>query len=69
MLTFCVVQKSIMGYCLPTRVPTASYKFYNFYTRQLSIGAGHCPWGGYTDQNVCNIHGEVQRFYLFRAVT
>ncbi len=21
------------------------------------MGAGHCPWGGYTDRNVCNIHG------------
>ncbi len=31
----------------------------NNYTRQLPMGAGHCPWGGYTDQIVCNIHGEV----------
>ncbi len=23
-------------------------------------GAGHCPWGGCTDQNLCNIHGEVR---------
>ncbi len=30
-----------------------------YYTRQLAIGAGHCPWGGCTDQIVCNIHGEV----------
>ncbi len=22
------------------------------------MGAGHCPWGGYTDQIVCNIHGD-----------
>ncbi len=25
-------------------------------TRQLPMGAGHCPWGGYTDQIVCNTH-------------
>ncbi len=29
------------------------------FTRQLPIGAGHCPWGGHTDWNGCNIHGEV----------
>ncbi len=29
------------------------------HTRQLSMGAGHCQWGGYTDGNVCNIHGEA----------
>ncbi len=28
-------------------------------TRQLPIGAGHCPWGGHTDRNTCNIHWEV----------
>ncbi len=28
-------------------------------TRQLPMGAGHCPWGGHTDWNVSNIHGEV----------
>ena len=22
------------------------------------MGAGHCPWGGYTDRIGCNIHGE-----------
>ena len=22
------------------------------------MGAGHCQWGGYTDQILCNIHGE-----------
>ena len=27
-------------------------------TRQLPVGAGQCPWGGYTDRIVCNIHGE-----------
>ncbi len=21
------------------------------------MGAGHCQWGGLTDQNICNIHG------------
>ena len=29
-----------------------------YWTRQLPMGAGHCPWGGYTDRIVCNIHGE-----------
>ena len=28
-------------------------------TRLLRFGACHCPWGGYTDRIVCNIHGEV----------
>ena len=23
------------------------------------MGAGHCPWGGYSDRNVCNIDEEV----------
>ncbi len=23
------------------------------------MGAGYCPWGGHTDWNGCNIHGEV----------
>ena len=27
-------------------------------TRQLPIGAGHYPWGGHTDRNVSNIHGN-----------
>ncbi len=27
-------------------------------TRQLPMGAGHCQFGGFTDRNVCNIHGE-----------
>ena len=26
------------------------------------MGAGHCPWGGFTDWNVCNIHGEARRY-------
>ncbi len=25
------------------------------------MGAGHCQWGGFTDRNVCNIHGEEIR--------
>ena len=29
-------------------------------TRQLPMGAGHCPWDGYTDWIVCNIHGEEE---------
>ncbi len=28
-------------------------------TRQLPIGAGHCQWGGLTDRNICNIHGDA----------
>ncbi len=24
----------------------------NIITRHLPMGAGHCPWGGYTDRNV-----------------
>ena len=42
----------------------------NIITRQLPMGADHCPLGGYTDRIVCNIHGEehlVSR-YLFKAV-
>ena len=31
-----------------------------FLTHQLPMGAGHCPWGGFTDWNVCNIDGEVR---------
>ena len=23
--------------------------------------AGHCPWDGFTDRNVCNIHGDVPK--------
>ena len=30
----------------------------NSKTRQLPMGGGHCQWGGFTDQNVCNKHGE-----------
>ncbi len=33
-----------------------SIRFMKSNTRQLPMGAGHCPWGGYTDQIVCNIH-------------
>ena len=36
----------------------------NFLTRQLPIGAGHCQWGGFTDRNVCNIHGEAPGIML-----
>ena len=25
------------------------------------MGASYCPWGGHTDWNGCNIHGEVRR--------
>ncbi len=27
------------------------------------MGAGHCPWGGYTDRIVCNVHGEERLAY------
>ncbi len=37
-------------------------------TRQLPMGAGHCPWGGYTDRIVCNIHGEVHLASRYRAM-
>ncbi len=37
-------------------------------TRQLPMGAGHCQWGGYTDRNVCNIHGEVHLASHYRAM-
>ncbi len=30
----------------------------NCSTCQLPIGAGHCQWGGLTDRNICNIHGD-----------
>ena len=26
------------------------------------MGAGDCQWGGLTDQNVCNIHGDAPKF-------
>ena len=29
-----------------------------YYTHQLPMGAGYCPWVGYTDQIVWNVHGE-----------
>ncbi len=32
---------------------------YSLFTRQLLMGAGHCPWGEFTDWNVCNIYGCV----------
>ncbi len=37
-------------------------------TRQLPMGAGHCPWGGYTDRIVCNIHGEEHLASRCRAM-
>ncbi len=30
-----------------------------YYTRQMPIGADHCQWGGLTNRNICNIHGEA----------
>ena len=38
------------------------------HTHQLPIGAGHCQWGGHTDRNVCNIHGEVHLASRYRAM-
>ncbi len=32
------------------------------------MGAGHCPWGGYTDRIVCNIHGEGRLASRYRAM-
>ncbi len=40
----------------------------NMITRQLPMGAGHCPWGGYTDRIVCNIHGEEHLASRYRAM-
>ncbi len=32
------------------------------------MGAGHCPWGGYTDRIVCNMHGEEHLASRYRAL-
>ncbi len=32
------------------------------------MGAGHCPWGGYTDRIVCNIHTEEHLASRYRAM-
>ncbi len=32
------------------------------------MGAGHCPWGGYSNRNVCNIDGEVRLTSRYRAM-
>ena len=32
------------------------------------MGAGHCPWSGCTDWNVCNIHGEVRLASRYRVM-
>ncbi len=37
-------------------------------TGQMSMGAGHCPLGGFTDWNVCNVHGEVHLASRYRAM-
>ncbi len=39
-----------------------------FKTRQLPIGAGHCQWGGCTDRNVCNIHGDAHLASRYRTM-
>ncbi len=40
----------------------------NIWTRQLPMGAGDCQWGGLTDQNVCNIHGDAHLASRYRAM-
>ncbi len=53
--------KIIMGPCL---------NFLPYVTRQLPMGAGHCPWGVYTDWIVCNqksgplVHWRQQERWL-----
>ncbi len=37
-------------------------------TRQLPMGAGHCQWSGFTDGNVCNIHGGEHLASHYRAM-
>ncbi len=50
------------AYFIPFIYPSpALTTFVQSYTRQLPIGAGHCPWGGHTDWNECNIHVEVDQ--------
>ena len=39
---------------------SSTFTFSKYTTRHLPMGAGHCPWGGYTDRNVCNIHEDVR---------
>ncbi len=58
----------LSGYTRPTRIQwntrseiflKGSRTFWSkspvLMTRQLPMGAGHCPWGGYTDRIVCNM--------------
>ncbi len=33
------------------------------------MGAGYCQWGGFTDRNVCNIHGEEHLASMLRTGT
>ncbi len=37
-------------------------------TRQLPMGAGHCQWGGLTDQNICNIYRGAHLASRYRAM-
>ncbi len=39
-----------------------------WFTRQLPMGAGHCQWGGLTDWNICNIHGDAHLASRYRAM-
>ncbi len=58
------------GTCILTDL--SYFQNYDLYlnkpTRQLPMGAGHCPWSRYTDRIVCDIHGEVQTHLNYRQV-
>ncbi len=32
------------------------------------MGAGHCQWGGLTDQNLCNIYGDAHLASRYRVI-
>ncbi len=52
-----------------TKVYTFRLQFAdNMHTRQLPMGAGHCQWDGFTDRNLCNIHGEEHLASRCRAM-
>ncbi len=36
-------------------------------TCQLPIWAGHCQWGGLTDRNICNMHGDEHLAWRYQA--
>ena len=45
-------------HCVPASRSINYFKL-PYYTCQLSMGSGHCTWGGCTDRIICNTHGEV----------